>query len=219
MRDGTVAVMRWAEAVPEDAPNEFKTGAFRLASGLVAREDPKQAAVWFVAHRMQPYSAGALAGIARSWAEHHDPPALFEWLDGLPAAEGERAGEIHEATVAGFRAWVGRAPDDAEAWLSSRLPDAGLDPAIDELVRVRSQTSPASAVEWAARIEDETQRKRSTLLAARAWQRQDPDAARAWLERSDLSEDEKQSILRTRPAGPGPGRRAAARLAVPPPAR
>jgi hypothetical protein len=214
MRDGTEAVMGWAESVPEEAPNDFRRGAFRLASGLVAREDPKQAAAWFEAQRMHPWSAGALEGIARSWAEYHDPPALFEWLAGLPAAEGERAGEIREATLAGFRVWVGRAPDAAEAWLSSRLPDAGLDPAIAELVRVRSQTSPASAVEWAARIGDETQRKRSTRLAARAWQRQDPDAARAWLERSDLPEDEKQSILRVPPATPG--RRAAARPAAPP---
>ena len=86
----------------------------------------------------------------------------------------------------------------------------------EELVRARAQASPASAVEWAARIQDETQRRRSTVLAARNWQRQDPEAVHAWLARSDLPEDAKQSILRGPPAVAGP-RAAAAPAALPPP--
>jgi len=182
---------------------------------LVAREDPQRAAQWFEAHRTRPYSAGALDAIARGWAEYHDPAALFEWLRSLPA-EGERASETREAVAAGFRVWVGKAPEDAEAWLSSRTPDPELDPAVAELVRARSQVSPASAVEWAARIQGEAQRRRSTVLAARTWQRQDPEAVRGWLARSDLPEDAKQSILRGPPAVAG-RRAAAAPAALPPP--
>ena len=214
MRDGPEAVLRWAEAVPEDAPNDFKRGAFSLASGLVAREDPRRAAAWFEAHRTRAYSADSLEGIARKWAEHHDPPELFDWLRGLPAGEGERASEIGDAVAAGFRVWVREDPEPAEAWLSAALPDPALDPAVVELVRARLQSEPASAVEWTARIDDEAQRRRSTIQAGRAWQRQDPEAARAWLARSDLPEEVVQSILSGPPAVAG--RRAAALPAAPP---
>ncbi len=214
MRDGPEALMRWAEAVPEDAPNDFKRGAFHLASTMVARADPRQAAQWFEAHRTRAYSAGALDGIARGWAENHDPPALFDWLRSLPS-DGERGSESSEAVAAGFRAWVERAPDDAETWLSSRTPDPQLDRAVAELVRVLSQKSPASAVEWAGRIQDETLRRNHTVRAVRAWQRRDPEGVSAWLTRNDLPEDVEQSILRApRAAG---GRRAAAAPAAPRP--
>jgi hypothetical protein len=193
MRDGPEAVMRWAEDVPEDAPNDFKQGAFYLAATLVAREDPRRAAEWFEAHRARPYSAGSLEGIALRWAEHHDPPALFDWLRSL-SSEGERGSEPADAVAAGFRIWLGKSPEQAEAWLSSRLPDPALDPAIAELARARAQSSPASALEWAARIQDEARRRRSVVRAGRTWRRQDPEAARAWLERSDLPEEVRQSI-------------------------
>jgi hypothetical protein len=212
MRDGPDALVRWAESVPEDAPNDFKHGAFYLAATLLAREQPRQAAEWFVAYRASAFSADALEGIARRWAEHHDPPALFEWLLGLPAGEGERAGEIGDAVAAGFRVWMRESPEQAEAWLSSALPDPRLDPAIVELVRARFQSSPDSAVEWALRIEDEAQRSRSAQLAAFAWHRRDPEAARTWLAASGLPEDLVQSILSSAP--PAAGERAAARPAA-----
>ena len=213
MRDGSEALMRWAESVPEDAPNDFKRGAFYQASALVARAEPRRAAEWFEANRTRPYSAGSLEVIARRWAEYQDPPALFEWLRSLPS-EGERAGEREDAVAAAFGVWLRKAPEAAEAWLASTGPGPSRDPAIAELVRTRSASSPASAVEWAARIQDESQRWRSTLLAGRAWQRQDPEAVSAWLAGSDLPEDAKQAILAAPPAVAG-GRAAALRAAPP----
>jgi hypothetical protein len=207
LREGPEAVMRWAEGVPEDAPNDFKRGAFYQAAAVVARDDPRRAAAWFEANRTLPHSAGSLEVIARRWAEHEDPPALFAWLKELPS-DGERAGETGDAVAAGFRIWLDHDPEQAEAWLSSALPDRDLDPAVVELVRARLLSSPASAVEWAVRIDDEAQRRRSTVRAARAWRRRDPEAAQAWLARSGLPEDLVQTIL-SGPASPD-GERAAA---------
>ena len=212
MRDGSEAVMRWAAEVPETAPNNFKQGAFYHASALVAREDPRRAAEWFEAHRTRPYSAGSLEVIARRWSEYHDPPALFDWLRSLPA-EGERS----EAIAAGFRVWLGRHADEAEAWLSGALPDPGLDPAIAELVRSRMQESPTAALTWAARIEDEKLRRDTTLRSARTWRRRDPKALEAWLASNALPEELERAILdgnapaaaeRKRVASPAPPRAA-----------
>lgn len=205
-REGPDALMRWAEAVPADAPNDFKRSAFSLAASTVAGEDPRRAVEWFEANRRHPYSAGSIEGIAQAWADRHDPPALFEWLRSL-RLEGERGSEPADAVGLGFRAWIRRAPEEAEAWLGAALPDPALDPAIVELVRARSQSSPTSAVEWVARIQDETRRHQSAIQAGWNWWRQDPEAARAWLERSDLPEEVKQQIAPFGAAaiGAGPG--------------
>jgi hypothetical protein len=192
-RDGIDAVIRWAEAVPEDAPNDFKQGAFYHASGVVARADPQRAAEWFEAHRTRPYSDGSLAGIALKWAQSHDPPPLFDWLRGLPI-EGERPGERSEAVKDGFRTWLKRAPEEAEAWLRSATPDPLLDPAVAELVKHLSGSSPAAALEWTARIQSQELRTSSAIQAGRIWWRQDHEAASAWIAESDLPEGARRAI-------------------------
>ena len=210
LRDGVEAVMLWAEAVPEDAPNDFKQGAFYHAASVVARQDPRRAAEWFERHRTQPYSEGSVSGIALQWARHHDPPRLFDWLRSLPA-EGEREGERGEAIADGFRSWLQRAPGKAEAWLRSALPDPGLDPAVAELVLYLSRSSPGSAVEWAGRIQDKELRRGKTIQAGRAWRKAEPEAVTRWLAESDLSEKVRQQILRPRRAARAPAAAAAAR--------
>jgi hypothetical protein len=115
-----------------------------------------------------------------------------------------------EAVAAGFLAWLRRSPEEAEAWLEASLPDPRLDPAVVELVRSRFQTQPASAVEWAQRIEDESQRRAQTVVGFRSWRRRDPQAAAAWLERSELAPDLREAIERSAPPAKA-GPRAAAR--------
>jgi hypothetical protein len=200
MRDGAEKVMRWAEAVPEDAPNDFKQGAFYRASSLVAHEDPLRAAEWFEAHRTRPYSAGSLSGIADEWARRHSPPGLFDWLRNLPTDEGEGADERAAAIGDGFRLWLGRAPQEAEAWLSSELPDPELDPAVVELASQLSRSSPGSALEWAARIHDEKLRRNKLIRVGRVGWRADPEAVTAWLEKSDLPPELRKQIQRGRPS-------------------
>jgi hypothetical protein len=206
MREGPEEVIRWAEAVPETAPNDFKQGVFYQASNLVARQDPRRAAEWFEAHRIRPYSAGSLEGIALQWSEYHDPPALFDWLRSLPA-EGERSDERATAIASGFRRWAQKQPGEAEAWLAGSLPDPLLDPAIAELVRVLTPASPASALAWSVRIEDEALRRNATLRAGRSWRGREPKAVEDWLAHQDLPEGLEQAILAGGPPTPAGRRR------------
>lgn len=194
MRDGPEALIRWADSVPETAPNDFKRAAFHQAATLLARENPRRAAAWFEEHRMHPYSAGTPEGIAVRWSDHHDPPALFDWLRSLPA-DGERASERADAISAGFRVWVQRDRGQAEEWLAAELPDPALDPAIVELVRLHTRTSPESALEWAARIDDAKLRRNAMVRAGRGWRRRAPQAFDAWLSASDLPGDLRQAML------------------------
>ncbi len=208
MRDGPEALLGWADAVAPDAPNNFKTGAFNQAAAMVARADPQRTAEWYLLHREHPYSAGALKGIARAWAERHDPPALFDWLRKLPV-ETERADETGDAIAAGFRAWLRKDPEQAEAWLSAALPDPRLDPAIVELVR--AEGAPRSAMEWAVRIQDEDLRRAQTVRVGRSWRARDPEALGVWLDQVELPDEISQEILATAPAA------ARARLDAKPP--
>jgi hypothetical protein len=194
------AVIRWVEALPDDAPNDFKQAAFYRAVSTLARADPSLATTWLETHRTQPYSVGAMEGIALKWAQHHDPVELFDWLLSLPPVDGREA-ERADAIGGGFRIWLREEPDEAEAWLRSTVPDdapdAVFDPAIGELARALAASSPSSAMEWTERIQDEPLRLKRTELVGRAWQRQDPEAFQAWLAKSDVPDELRESLLKS----------------------
>ena len=212
------ALIQWVEALPEDAPNDFKQGAFYHASSALARSEPGRATAWLESHMEQPYSVGAMEGIALKWAQHHDAAELFGWLLSLPPL-GEREFERADAIASGFRIWQRQAPGEAEAWLRSALPDPRLDPAIGELVRAQANSSPSSAMEWSQRIHDETLRLERTRIAGRAWRREDPEALELWLAKSDVPEDLQQSLLRSGSLAARRRTAAAARNRGEPPAR
>lgn len=188
-KDGPEALVAWAEQVPENAPNDFKTLAFYHASGMVARRDTQLAMGIIEAHGGQPYVRGSLAHIARKWVRHQQPVDLFAWLETLPDGE-ERDKAVGDA----FRVWHGKRAEAAERWLEAAMPAAYLDSAIVELVRASAQEVPQAAVVWAARIQDAKQRRRSLTLAGRQFWRRSPQAAAIWLEQVDLPEDAKNSI-------------------------
>ena len=190
-RDGPEALIAWAESIPEDATNDFKTMAFYNASGIITRDDPQRAMRLVEAHVGKAYFDGSVPAVARRWAQHHDPQELFAWLATLPAHD-----ERDTAIGDGFRVWHRRQPEPAENWLEAALPAPHLDPAVVQLVRVSAQETPQAAVVWAERVEDPQLRRRSLQLAGRQFWRRSPQAAAIWLEGVDLPEPAKDSIRR-----------------------
>ncbi len=199
MAKGREGSMRWVESFPDDAPNEFKTGIFHHISKMIAVDDPLFAANWFLEHRTRSYTVGALEGIARRWSQHHDRPALFEWLLALNT-EGIREGEIEAAIKAGFRTWMQVDPESAQAWLDSVLPNPGLDAAVIEAATNNLPKSPDIAMKWVVRIADESARNSLGVRIGRRWREIDEQAVRAWLAESDLSDNAKQQILDAPPS-------------------
>lgn len=193
LRGGVDALVAWAEAVPEDAPNRFKQSAFYHASTMVTGMDPQRARSWYEAHRGDWYSEGSLPGIARRWVAGHDPEQLFAWLLELEPAPG-RGDEVSEAVRFGFRNWMQKAPQEAEAWLREAPADPRLSAARVEAARALAPTAPERAVAWLPRIEDETERRRATIRVGRMWWAREPEAAKAWLEASDLPEQVRRQI-------------------------
>jgi hypothetical protein len=195
MTEGKDGAMRWVEALPDDAPNQLKLGMFHHVANMVAKDEPVRAAEWFLAHRTRPYSEGALSGIARRWVQHHDRPAAFEWLLAM-SSDGLRAEARADAIANGFRSWIQIDPEAAQLWLLSMLPNPALDPAIKEAVKRLLPTDLDSAMAWAQRFDDESERHAHSVRVGIRWRGSEPEAFNNWLKESDLPEETRQRILR-----------------------
>jgi hypothetical protein len=86
MRDGSDAVIRWAESIPDDAPGSYKQMAFEKAANILATVDPVQASRWIELHLEQGYAQTAPVVIGRRWLEV-DPPAARNWLASVGRGE------------------------------------------------------------------------------------------------------------------------------------
>jgi len=185
---GSEAVMRWAEGVPEILPS-YKQAAFRKACAALAASDPELAVRWAAEHGGHDYAAGTAEIIAGRWAEV-DPQATLEWLLGLPQDE-----DRDRAIADSFAQWLSFERASAEAWLKATTPAEGLDEAVRVLVRRTNQRgSPEGAIAWARQIEDPKLRDEVILAVGRAWVRREPAEARSWLARSELPKPLRAAI-------------------------
>jgi len=204
MTEGLGGAMRWAESLPDDPPfDHLKKAVFNHIGKIVAGDDdPERAANWYVQHRGQPFSDGALDGIMRRWVQHHDRPAAFKWLLAMSKEEEERGGDRESAISAGFRSWIQIDPDAAQAWLLSQLPNPDLDIAIQETSKRLTPTDPNLALEWSLRLDDETARHHESVRVGLRWLSVDSEAFNAWLTENDIPEETLETIRRRSPKMP-----------------
>ena len=205
MREGSDAVIRWAESIPDDDA-DYKTMAFQKAGNILAIVDPLRASRWIERHLEHAYASRAPDVIGRRWLEF-DPPAALEWLASLP-----RGAETGAGLRAAFQQWLNEAPQAAEAWVRSSAPAAGFDGVVKTMVN-RSRNDPRTALDWALRIHDPPERARIVVRLARTWRRSDADAVEQWLAEAELPESLQNAIRNpptgsrrdgtARPAGPG----------------
>jgi len=193
-RDGAEAVMAWADAVPEGAPNEFKETVFGFAAGTVARIDPELVMPWYESQMQNWYTTSGLHSIAARWAQFHDANALVAWIETLPIEEA-RESERTDAIKLGLRTWAGEDLAAVETWTLSAPAGSMRDTAIDEIARVVTETSPADALRWVEQIEDDKLRRKRVLRYSRQWFMRDPAAARAWLEDAGIPDEWRPQIL------------------------
>ncbi len=199
MRDGSDAVVRWAESIPDDAPGSYKRMAFQKAANILASVDPIQASGWIELHLGQGYAEEASILIGRRWLEL-DPPAARNWLASLTR------GEVNDdAQQTAQRARPSEAPEDAEAGVGTITEVGGGGAAISVMISQHAD-DPPKAIFWAQQISDPADRLRTVLRLGRAWHRSDPEASEQWLEESDLSPQMRSAIL-----NPATGRRRSGR--------
>jgi hypothetical protein len=200
-REGSQAVIRWAESLPDDPDSRFKPEAFRKAATVVTRDDPLLAAAWVEEHRGRDYADGMMRRVAMQWGRQ-DGEALFEWLRDQPPGE-----ERDSAMRSGYEKWLTADREGAMAWMRRLELHPSLEPALDVFARALARTSPEEAVDWAGRIADPKRREGCLVAIGQAWHRSDSEAAWSWLARSELSDEARRAVVE----GPRGARRRTAR--------
>jgi hypothetical protein len=192
-KDGAEALIQWAEDIPDDARANFKEIVFDKAANSLALADPAHASRWIRTHLGRSYAARAAGVITQRWLEQ-DPVAALDWALTLPASANR-----DETVASGFASWLERNPVDAEAWVLSSTPAPAVDPAVRVLVRRDYLPKPASALDWAHRIDDPGIRQRVLAAVGRSWFARDPEAVKSWLPESGLEQQIQHVILHSRP--------------------
>jgi hypothetical protein len=183
LREGPEAAIRWAESLPDDVPGDYRHEVFQRVSKQVASRDPELAARWITGHIGQSYARNTLRLVAEEWRAK-DPVSTFEWLISLPD-DLQRDRVLFNA----FGRWLDDDPRAAQRWLEAETIRPAHDPVLDAFARHLSEKSPRQALSWVEMIQDPLRRERSLIVVGQNWYRKNPDAAEAWLEDKDLSEE------------------------------
>jgi hypothetical protein len=186
--EGSDAVMRWAEALPE-AKEPYKRAVFRQVAMALAWSDPPAAERWCEAQCEGPYGKALRSTIVRVRIQNsEDGTAVMKWVTETPESESQ----LHALRI-GFQLWAIRDEPEALDWMEKNIADAK--PWVPRLygayARQLAARSPARGIEWAEKIESEATRREMLVRIARKWRRTDETAAEAWLQASALNEKER----------------------------
>jgi len=206
-RDGVEETIQWAEALSDDAAGDFKQLAFRRVAAAIAEVDPIRAAAWAESQRDGKWGAGLARSVAQKWCEQ-DGLSAMEWLRGLPDRDSVDVARAYEE---GYRTWLSTDGEAARAWLREQELDSSLDPVVAIYARSTAREDPEAAIPWAARIDDEVRRNETLEKIAQAWMHRDPDAARVWLEKGELSDAAVQRVYASQERAKARGAKRAAR--------
>jgi hypothetical protein len=199
-KQGSEALMRWAESVPE-ANAAYKLSVYGQVTSALGALDRDAALRWCDAHCDGPLGSGLRLRITRQWL--HDegggvPP--LEWLS--RAAEGE---DKEHALRVTFSSWGLTDRQAALAWMAAQTagePAPWVRSLFAHYAKLLAEDSPAEAIEWAERVEDDREREAALILVASMWRQQDEAASEAWLLQSSLSEEAREKARKPVAAPP-----------------
>ena len=160
-------------------------------ANMLFRSDPAHARQWV--SQLQSVDARKVANsaIAQTWAED-DPEAATRWAANLP--EDERGNAVGGAA----RFWAKEDPKAAGDFLNS-LGGPMRDEAVGFFSATLAYEDSALALNWAATISDPSMRQKSEEMIASEWLKQNPAAAKDWIQNSSLPEAAKAHLLGTNP--------------------
>jgi hypothetical protein len=161
--------------------------AASILANRMASSQPEKAAAWAAQLTNPDARAMSELTVAAPWAAT-DPMAASKWVQTLPV---ENAAMV-AGTVAG--SWAQNDPAGALQWISS-LTGETRNSAIAGYSATVSPNDPANALSWALSISNDHLRNRAVMPIVTNWLARQPEAARQWIEKSDLSPDEKARLL------------------------
>ena len=198
-RDGREAVMEWADEVmaSDDFSRGFKGSFLNRTAAVLMRDDPEVAAPWAAKYAEGEYAGRVMAGATNRWLVR-DGPAAMQWFASLPASP-----ERDDAVKQAYEFWLRQKPDAATSWIEEAPAERAFEPAVAVYAPVLAETSPGEALIVAERITDPLLRGACLIEVGRAWYAKAPGPATAWLERSELSAEQRESVTETRETAGG----------------
>ena len=154
-----------------------------IVAGEHVRRNPVEAGSWALDLPDGPMRTTAIEEVATRWV-WADPSSALDWVASLP---GESSMPDTMNLVMGT--WARTDLASAGEYLND-LPEGFVkDHAIKAYSATAAAEDPVTGAEWAASISDTALREDSLVSVGRIWLRQDPASARAWLQKSGLSEE------------------------------
>lgn len=112
-----------------------------------------------------------------------EPEATLQWVKDARSETDQR--EMIPNMVVN---WAKRDANSAAKWLSRQAPSPVRDASINQLVTKSPNLAAESAAAWVMQIQDEAMRANALQNVVKAWRREDPQAAEAWLGQQGLSQ-------------------------------
>jgi hypothetical protein len=163
-----------------------------------AFQDPAKAAEW--ASELSNSNARQMSEltIGAAWA-HQDPEAAGKWATTLPEEDAAAA----VSSVAS--AWALDDPESAAKWIGTMSSGRIQDEAINAFSSTVASSDPGTALEWALSASDPAMRDSNAQHIVVGWLMRQPAQAKAWVENSGLSAEDKDRLLNLAPrTGPSP---------------
>jgi len=133
----------------------------------------------------------ALISAVSAWS-HEDAKAVTGWLDQVPESFAKQQASQQVSTI-----WATNDPQAAEAWLQNQPPGDSRDSAIVSYSSVIAHDTPAKAFGWTSQIQADGMRRHQLEILGARWLKQDPNDAQQAILQSNLSDSEKQLLLKT----------------------
>jgi hypothetical protein len=187
---GSEAVKRWAESLPDDEA-QYKLTVYRRVVDALSKVDIEAGLRWCDTQCDGPFGNNMRSLIARNWVLR-DGPSTFAWLSSAP--EGADRDLAVRLT---FALWARTDREAALDWMAAQTtgePGPWLRPIYPVYAKLLAADAPADAIQWAERIENDPQRELVLIKVARVWRHLDEAAAEDWLLQSSLSEEAREKV-------------------------
>jgi hypothetical protein len=186
---------KMVESIPSPVIREQLTSEL---AGTWGRYQPKQAAQWLLGFPEGSMREGALGNVAYSWAQI-DPLGAANFAASLPPG-----GSRKQALVNTVIAWADKDISSASAWLDKFDAQRDNDAAVAAIATSPKvvQQNPEVALSWAESIVGPEDRAEAIGQIAAQWAERDRNAARKYLEKTNLLDATQRAELIGRLAAP-----------------
>lgn len=179
----------WIRTLPADE----QAAALASAIGGLSNNDPAAAAKQVASMEAGDAKDRLISDVVEDLARK-DPQAAADFLKEQDSEQAQR-----DAMRQLMPAMIGKNPIAALAFVNSYQPGPVRDSAVQSYVWSNNTGAPAELIEVATTITDEADRNRTVGVAAMRWMREDPVAAKAYVEASTaLSDEAKKNIVEGR---------------------